>query len=166
MQQCIQLDERRSAGGTAVPEATSTGEWLERLQVLAVELEAGMSALAANQLSAFEESVARQQSLCGQLGAVVPRQRASSRPDAAGMQHDELHAVSWEAGDAELAKRIHSASQTIQVLNARYTALLRHSGRSLRMFATLQGGCEGHLPRRAGAAPQGKTQRHTWSCEG
>ena len=123
--------------------ARNANEWLDSLGAMAAELEAGMQALAANRLPAFEESVSRQQCICRELAAAAPKVRTEE--------------------DIELGARIRSAAAAVKTLNARYAALLRHSGRSVKMFSTLYGGFAGHVPQdRTAAMPS----RQTWSCEG
>jgi hypothetical protein len=127
-------------------------EWLSLLRELAAELEAGMNAVAANQVIAFERCVERQQLLCHRLGSHIAGERFAANAS--------------ERLDAELSRRIRVAAQNLRRLNARYASLLRHSGRALRMFSALEESSERYLPVVSGAVLSRKARQPSWSCEG
>lgn len=123
-------------------------EWLAQLRELTQELEAGMRAIAANEVQALEGSIARQQQLCRSMS-----EAAASRSTTAPL-------------DAVTARQLRRAADDLRSRNACYASLLRHSGRNLRMFAAL-GRQAGQYP---AVLPVGistpTTQRPSWSCEG
>ncbi|ADW70900.1 hypothetical protein [Granulicella tundricola] len=120
-------------------------EYLESIQALTHELDRAMEAIVSRELPAFEQSVSRQMSACVKL-AELPKRSARRVRD-----------VSSEAApDAELTGRIAAASVALVALNKRYSALLKHSGDTLRMFAGL-------FRSYTGTTQPGMLS--TWSCE-
>ena len=104
--------------------------YLEHLDALSAELRLAMQAVGANALTRFEESVSRQQDLCTRMGSLaqVPSGLHGRRDPG---ETTEL------SQDSALTERIRQASESLQELNRRYAALLKHSGDSLRLFAGL-----------------------------
>src|ERR1700677_1327200 len=94
--------------------------YLLQLQTLAFEISVAMDAIAANALTSFQESVAKQEMLCGVLASMAhtisERVRSSERP---------LLVLS----DSAVERRIRATSEAIRELNLQYAALLKHSGR-------------------------------------
>jgi hypothetical protein len=126
-------------------------DWLFLLRELAAELEAGMVAIAANQVGVFEQCVERQQTLCRRRDRHVAAQRAA--------------VLAEDRPDAVLSRQMRAAAERLRTLNARYASLLGHSGRALRMFSALEQGGERYLPAVPGASMIRKA-RPSWSCEG
>ena len=127
-------------------------DWLAQLRELAAELEAGMNAVAANQVIAFERCVEKQQQLCHRLISHLAVQKSAAlAPGRTG---------------GELSLQIRVAAENLHRMNTRYASLLRHSGRALRMFSALEEGSEQYLPAVPGAVLIRKTHRQSWSCEG
>ena len=120
--------------------------FVEELEGLGSEIEAAMQAIAGNRLPDFEQSVARQESLCRRLRELAI--------------HDPLRKEPISV-DVELTSRIRTASSTIRQLNLRYAALLKHSSQSVRLLASLT---HGYAARPQPSAGQAK--HHSWSCEG
>lgn len=125
---------------------TQATEYLNSLEGLAKELEAATEAIIAGALPSLEESVARQQAECSRLIAWTELM-------AARRAH---HIVPAEAADAELMERILTASGILLKLNRRYSALLKHSGDTLRLLSGLSRSYRGHMQASA---------LHTFSCE-
>jgi hypothetical protein len=126
--------------------------YLEQLQALVFEINAAMDAVAANALSRLEESVAKQEMLCASLvtmaNAVSDESRSSEQPLPSRL-------------DAALELKIRATSGVIRNLNLQYAALLKHSGRSIAVLASL---CRSHTGQSQEArGPRFKHQ--TWSCE-
>jgi hypothetical protein len=127
-------------------------EYLESIRVLTQELDRAMEAIAVRELSTFEESLYRQRAACADLSDFPRRsaQRRAGNPDAAAAPVD-----------TELAARISAAATALLTLNKRYSALLKHSGDTMRLFAGL-------FRSYTGTTQQGMamtTNLHTWSCE-
>jgi hypothetical protein len=126
--------------------------YLLQLQTLAFEISVAMDAIAANALTSFQESVAKQEMLCGVLAnmahTISERVRSSERP---------LLVLS----DSAVERRIRATSEAIRELNLQYAALLKHSGRSIAILASL---CRSHTGQFEGARGP-RSKRQTWSCE-
>jgi hypothetical protein len=126
--------------------------YLQQLQALAAEISVATDAIAANALSGFQESVARQEMLCASLvrmaNTVSEGFRSSERP--------LLSCI-----DPAVELKIRATSGAIRELNLQYAALLKHSGRSIALLASL---CRSHTGRfQEARGPRSKHQ--TWSCE-
>jgi hypothetical protein len=126
--------------------------YLLQLQTLAFEISVAMDAIAANALTSFQESVAKQEMLCGVLAnmanTISKTVRSSEQP---------LLVLS----DSSVEPRIRATSEAIRELNLQYAALLRHSGRSIAILASL---CRTHTGQfQEARGPRSK--RQTWSCE-
>ncbi len=126
--------------------------YLLQLQTLAFEISVAMDAIAANALTSFQESVAKQEMLCGVLAnmanTISKTVRSSEQP---------LLLLS----DSSVEPRIRATSEAIRELNLQYAALLRHSGRSIAILASL---CRTHTGQfQEARGPRSK--RQTWSCE-
>jgi hypothetical protein len=126
--------------------------YLQQLQELAFEISAATDAIAANALSKFQQSVARQEMLCSSLASMANTVgeglRSSQQPSRSGI-------------DSTVEARIRAASSTLHELNLQYAALLRHSGRSIAVLASL---CRTHTGQfQEARGPRLKHQ--TWSCE-
>ena len=126
--------------------------YLLQLQTLAFEISVAMDAIAANALTSFQESVAKQEMLCGVLAnmanTITKRVRSSAQPILF-------------LSDSSVESRIRATSEAIRELNLQYAALLRHSGRSIAILASL---CRSHTGEfQEARGPRSK--RQTWSCE-
>ena len=126
--------------------------YLLQLQTLAFEISVAMDAIAANALTSFQESVAKQEMLCGVLAnmanTITKRVRSSAQPILF-------------LSDSSVESRIRATSEAIRELNLQYAALLRHSGRSIAILASL---CRTHTGEfQEARGPRSK--RQTWSCE-
>ena len=118
--------------------------YLLQLQALAFEIAVAMDAIAANALTSFQESVAKQEMLCSVLANMAKTIRSGEQPPPV-------------LSDS----RIGAASEAIRQLNLQYAALLKHSGRSIALLASL---CRSHTGQFEEArGPRAK--RQTWSCE-
>jgi len=126
--------------------------YLQQLQALAVEISVAMDAIAANALSRIQDSVAKQEMLCAGLAtmanSVSEGFRSSERPLVACI-------------DTKVEAKIRATSSAIRELNLQYAALLKHSGKSIALLASL---CRSHTGQfQEARGPRLKHQ--TWSCE-
>jgi hypothetical protein len=127
-------------------------EYLELLHSLAEELDRAMQAIAHNSLASLEDSVANQQALAARLQELAndlgePAQRSAS--------------ALFSKGDEGLMSQIRGASETLQTLNQRYSALLKLSSHSVGLMVSLFSSFRGQI--QEGAGPRLKHQ--TWSCQ-
>ena len=127
-------------------------EYLQLLRSMAFELERAMSAISENSIQALEGSLANQEAFSTRL---VELADDLSRP---GRQ--EPLTVRGVADD-RLLDRIDSASNELQNLNRRYSALLKFSSRSVAMMVSLFSSYQGQIQEDSG--PRLKLQ--TWSCQ-
>ena len=127
-------------------------DYLQHMQELASEISAAMDAIAANALPRFQESVAKQEMLCASLV------KAANTVNE-GLPPNERPLLPGDGTEVEL--KIRTTSAAIRELNLQYAALLKHSGRSIAVLASL---CASHTGRfQEARGPRLKHQ--TWSCE-
>lgn len=124
------------------------GEHLELLRSLARELERAMQAIAQNNLSELEESIASQQDLSIRLTALAQDRRGAA-PQLA-------------SADGDLRHEVHAAAGELQKLNLRYSMLIEHSSRSAAQMAALFSSLRGQFQEDSGA----REKQQTWSCQG
>ena len=139
----------------AAPSSSNTAEfYLHTVEELSRQLEQAMEAIVARSLPAFQESVGRQRMTCSQLLA-MPKYLDTDRA---------FQGANSESGiDADLSARIAAAGDALQSLNKKYSALLGHTGDTMRLLARLLGGYNN--PGSARVADH-SAHRSTWSCEG
>jgi len=126
--------------------------YLQQLQELASEISVATDAIATNALPRFQESVSKQEMLCACLIKL-----ANSVGDGLGSPAQ----ASFPGIDPALETKIRATSGTIRELNLQYAALLRHSGKTIALLASL---CRSHTGQFQEAhGPRLKYQ--TWSCE-
>lgn len=126
--------------------------YLQQLQELASEINLATGAIAANALPAFRESVAKQEMLSASLASMA---------NSVSQRLQSSQGVSLPPSETAIETRIRKAGRELQELNLRYAALLRHSGRSIALLASL---CRSH----AGQFQEDRgprLKRQTWSCE-
>lgn len=126
--------------------------YLQHLQELAAEISVATDAIAANELATLQASVAKQEMLCASLAtmanAVSEGLRSSEQPLRPCI-------------DVAVETKIRATRRAILELNLQYAALLKHSGRSIALLASL---CRSHTGRfQEARGPRLKYQ--TWSCE-
>ena len=126
--------------------------YLQQMQALAVEISVAMDAIAANAMSRFQESVAKQEMLCADLvlmaNKVSEGLRSSAQP-------------SLPCNDTAVEVKIRATGLAIRELNLQYAALLKHSGKSIALLASL---CRSHTGQFQEARGS-RLKRQTWSCE-
>jgi hypothetical protein len=127
-------------------------EYLQLLRSMAFELERAMSAISENSIRALEGSLANQEAFSTRL---VELADDLSRPVQQGPP------TVRGAADDHLLQRIHAASNDLQSLNRRYSALLTLSSRSVAMMVSLFSSYQGQIQEVSG--PRLKLQ--TWSCQ-
>ncbi len=138
-------------GATIREAAAAKAELVDRLEDLGLEIDLAMAAIAGDRLHAFETSVRRQEVACSRLSALA----AQLAPRVSGAGRAPI-----ADADSALDQRLRAATTTIRTLNARYSALLRHSGESLRLLACLSGTYAGRSQ-----PSTGRPKQQTWSCE-
>jgi flagellar biosynthesis/type III secretory pathway chaperone len=130
-------------------------QYLQDIEALTTEIKAGMDAVGADALSAFKESVSKQQELCTRLSRLAGQLRAEQRPENVQLPR------SASLSDYALAARIRVAVELLLDLNQHYAALLRHAQESVRLLAGLRQSYTGSfLPFDTAAA-----QRPGWSFQ-
>jgi hypothetical protein len=126
--------------------------YLQQLQELAFEISAATDAIAANALPKLQESVAKQEMLCSNLAML-----ANSVSEGFRTSERTLPAHS----DNSVELKIRAASKAISELNLQYAALLKHSGKSIALLASLCRSRTGDFQEAHGP----RLKRQTWSCE-
>jgi len=126
-------------------------EYLQLLRSMAFELERAMSAISDNSIQALEGSLANQEAFSTRL---VELADDLSKP----VQQKPLTVRG--SGDDYLLQRVQTASNELQSLNRRYSALLKFSSHSVAMMVSLFSSYQGQIQEASG--PRLKLQ--TWSC--
>jgi hypothetical protein len=126
--------------------------YLLQLQTLAFEISVAMDAIAANALTSFQESVAKQEMLCGLLANMT-----NTMGDRVKLSEQPLLVLS----DSSVERKIRATSGAIRQLNLQYASLLKRSGRTIALLASL---CRSHTGQFDGVYGA-RLKRQTWSCE-
>jgi hypothetical protein len=121
--------------------------YLQYLENLAEEIFISMEAITSGALPDFQASVAKQEMLCATLASL-----------AGGVDEKVGRARSI---DPWIVARIQAKIIAVRELNLHYAALLKHSGRSIDILASLCRSYTGRFQEARG--PRQKYQ--TWSCE-
>lgn len=129
---------------------TDAVQCLSTLQALASQLDTAMNAIVQQKLLALHDSIHLQQVSCGRIADL--RHRSDGMPSI----HSDAVSV-----DADLALEIKKATESLLVLNARYSALLKHSGDTLHLLAGLYRSYSGFTQPTAGS----QASLAGWSCE-
>jgi hypothetical protein len=116
------------------------------------ELERAMSAISQNSIQALEESIANQEAFSTRLVELA---------DDLGQSPNVTAAVRQPLADDGLMDHIQAASDSLQKLNRRYSALLKYSSRSVALMVSLFSSYQGQFQEESG--PRLKLQ--TWSCQ-
>ena len=126
--------------------------YLHQLQALVREISVATDAIAANALQRLQESVARQEMLCATIATMA---------HSAGNGTQSSEQPLFPGIDPVIQSKIQAARGAIRELNLKYAALLKHSGRSIALLASL---CRSHTGQfQEARGPRSKQQ--TWSCE-
>jgi flagellar biosynthesis/type III secretory pathway chaperone len=123
--------------------------YLEQLQALAHEISVAMDAIASNDLDRFRDSVAQQEMLCALLATMDRTIR------------EKLRSSEPAFSDASVEQNIRVTTGAIRQLNLQYGTLLKHSGRSIDLLASL---CRTHTGQVFEFNGTGSNNQ-TWSCE-
>jgi hypothetical protein len=126
--------------------------YLEHLQALAFEISVAMSAIAGNDLIRFRDSVAKQEMLCAVLASIANTIREQIRSSDHGVTG---------LSDPTVEENIRFTTGAIRHLNLAYGALLKHSGRSMALLASLCRTHTGEVFEINGS----RSKHQTWSCE-
>jgi hypothetical protein len=126
--------------------------YLQQMQELAHEISAAMDAIAGNAIPRFQECVARQELLCASLAAMANTVGEGFRSS----KESKLSGI-----DTAVEFKIRAASKAISELNLRYSALLKHSSRSIALLALLCRSYSGQVQEVRGT----RLKHQTWSCE-
>jgi hypothetical protein len=127
-------------------------EYLQTLRSLTHELEKAMQAIAHNALSELEDSIDSQRMLSARMSELADDLCVPLQANAT---------ISQACLDEEMKQQIRSASQTLQGLNQRYAALLKHSSRSVALMASLFSSFQGQFQEASGP----RLKHQTWSCQ-
>jgi hypothetical protein len=127
-------------------------EYLQLLRSMAFELDRAMSAISENSIQALEGSLANQEAFSTRLVELADDLSSPARQQPIPV---------GGAADDHLLARIHTASNDLQSLNRRYSALLKFSSRSVAMMVSLFSSYQGQIQEDSG--PRLKFQ--TWSCQ-
>ncbi len=131
-------------------------EYLANLQVLTRELDRAMKAVVDQELPSLQDSLDLQQAACAQLSFLAHCVNARAVQDIEDLD------LTVAPLDPDLAGEIRETAETLIILNRNYSALLRHSEDTLRLFAELFRCYQGWAQ-----SPHGnKNAPSTWSCEG
>jgi hypothetical protein len=126
--------------------------YLQQMQELAFEISVAMDAIAANALSKFQESVAKQEMLCASLATMANTVSEGFRSSGTPL----LSSI-----DPSIESKIRATSSAIRELNLQYAALLKHSGRSIALLSLLCSSYNGRFQEARGP----RLKHQTWSCE-
>jgi hypothetical protein len=123
--------------------------YLGELDCLASEINIAMRAIATNALGDLVSSVAKQEMLCSSLAAM-----------AGHLSHGSGSSLPLSL-DVPIRDKVQLAITSIRNLTLQYSCVLKHSGRSIAILASL---CRSHSGQfeNMGAA---RLKRQTWSCE-
>jgi hypothetical protein len=127
-------------------------EYLQLLRLMAFELDRAMQAIVQNSLTALEDSVANQQVFSERLGELAD--------DLCSPVKERPLSVTKHA-DGGLMDQIGAASDALQNLNRRYSALLKHSSHSVALMVSLISSFQGQMQEDSGP----RLKQHTWSCQ-
>jgi hypothetical protein len=127
-------------------------EYLQLLRLMAFELDRAMKAIVQNSLSALEDSVRNQQVFSDRLGEL-----ANDLCGTAG----ERPMPSTPQSDGGLTDQICAASDALQNLNRRYSALIKHSSHSVALMVSLFSSFQGQMQEDSGP----RLKQQTWSCQ-
>lgn len=130
--------------------------YLQHLQALALEISVAIDSIAANAVTKLQQSVAKQETLCASLAAM-----AHPGSGAIRSSQPSLGSPTGTSTGASINLKIRETSAAIRELNLQYAALLKHSGKSIALLASL---CRTHTGQfQEARGPRLKHQ--TWSCE-
>jgi hypothetical protein len=127
-------------------------EYLQLLHSMAFELERAMSAISQNSIKALEDSLANQEAFSTRLLELADDLSEPDRQEPRTIQ---------AAADDTLMHQVKAASDNLQLLNRRYSALLQLSSRSVAMMVSLFSGYQGKFEEDPGA----RLKHQTWSCQ-
>ncbi len=148
------MEEMNPPNGRRSEEKTDgdARDYLMNLRCLSSELRRAMEAIISRELSTLQDSLHVQRFRCARLSDL--RQSAKVR---------RLLKSELDGSECDLSAEIRAATERLLALNQQYSALLSHSGETLRLLAGLYGGypvCQGHS--RAALFEPG---RPGWHCE-
>lgn len=126
--------------------------YLQHLQALALEISVAMDSIAANALTRLQESVAKQEMICDSLVTMA-------HTGSGGIRSRQPSLLSRT--DASVDLKIRETSAAIRELNLQYAALLKHSGKSIALLASLCRTYTGQFQEARGS----RSKHQTWSCE-
>jgi hypothetical protein len=126
--------------------------YLKHLQMLASEIAVAISSIASNSLSRFQDSVAKQETLCSTLAILSDSYKRGFRPPG--------QAVSSYV-DGPVEAEIRGATRLVRDLTSQYSVLLNQSSKTASLLISL---CRSHTGQFQEA--HGARRKHqTWSCE-
>ena len=131
---------------------TEGEQCLANLRSLSDQLRGAMDAIAQRSLASLQHHLHLQQISCSRLAEL--RYRSAERLTNSS-EADRVFV------DSDLASEINAATDSLMVLNTSYSALLKHSGDTLRLLAGLYRSYRGFAQPASGS----RATLPTWSCE-
>lgn len=126
--------------------------YLQYMQALRVEMATAMECIADSALTPLQECISRQEALCAELVLLVKALKPGTPSTALASPANV---------DPTMAVRVREAGESLRQTNLEYSALLKHSSRSLALLSSLCNTYTGQQQEARG--PRSKYQ--TWSCE-
>jgi hypothetical protein len=127
-------------------------EYLQLLRSMGFEIERAMNAIALNSASALEESLANQEVFSTRLLELAANIGSAKTPN---------HTAVKGPGNDGLMCEIQAASNALDVLNSRYSALIKFSSHSVALMVSLFSSFQGQLQEGSG----NRLKVQTWSCQ-
>ena len=137
-------------GADAQTRSHDAEEHLALLRSVAREIERAMKAIASNNLTELEDSIASQQDLSTRLTQLAHHRRGQPAPSP-----------SADHTDGDLRREVQAAAGELQKLNLQYSMLIEHSSRSAAQMAALFSSFRGQFQEASGA----REKHQTWSCQ-
>jgi hypothetical protein len=131
-------------------------EYLQLLHSMAFELERAMSAITRNSIQALEDSLANQEAFSTRLREIAEELSVQSPPEWRGYSLPE---------DEKLMGEVRVATDKLQTLNRRYSALLKLSSRSVALMVSLFSSYQGRLQGKFEEDSGSRLKLETWSCQ-
>lgn len=127
-------------------------EYLQLLRSMSFEMERAMSAISQNSITALEDSLLNQEAFSTRLMELTEDLSKPAHPD---------FSYNLATNDTGMMRQIRAASDTLQHLNRRYSALLNFSSHSVGLMVSLFSSYQGQLREDSGS----RLTVQTWSCQ-
>jgi hypothetical protein len=131
-------------------------EYLQLLRLMAYELNRAMQAMMQNSLTGLEDSLANQHIFSDRLSELADDLCSPVREQSISSSTDSDSDPNIDLGD-----QIRAASDALQTLNRRYSALIKYSSHSVGLMVSLLSSFQGQMQEDSGA----RLKQQTWSCQ-